>query len=404
MAPGRSSANSSGQRGPSLQERQAQSLRDKQAHSMRLRAAAIASIPKGPPKKKQELFTQGALKSFQFAPRGHGYYDAFVQKPETASVSATTGPATVITGYSSDTITALAPVTGNYTIAGSGGLTTSHTGNATLILFNPGASGDVVGEIISLQSDANNTLSAHSREIRCAQFSAIGNSTLTHDGADFHWRDANGAVLDNRPTRQVEQIPLRGSLRIRNITEALSVGGVVRMLRYNGGFHLNAQQTGPAANHSPPDDPAGVLDPEAVLNLCSMIRDAPRTRVFSGHELEEMHQSNTYPADFVRSMAFESTKHFRQTVSAPSYCTLMILVDDFVSSSSLVNNSYEVNVMVQRAARFGFGTLLGGMARELRVKPHDKAQDDHMQESSKPAATPLRDQAVAQLVKKFGRG
>lgn len=392
--------NSSKQPGPSLQERRAQSQRDKYAHSLRLQAAGLASIPKGPARKKQELFTQGALKSFQFAPRGHGYYDAFVQKPETAAVSATTGPATVITGYSSDAIPAVAPQTGTYSLTADHTVQTSHTGSSTLVLFNPGASGDVVGEILTLKASdptlTTSELHVDSRPIRCRQFTDIGNLTY----ADTHWQnllarnpDPN---IDPDPTRQVEQIPLRGSLRIRNITEGLSVGGVVRMLRYNGGIQLNQHSPDTADNDNPT-----LTHPSEFISLCSMIRDAPRTKVFGGHELQEMHQSNTYPADFVRSMAFESSRHFRGALASPGYCTLMVLIDDFVSSSSLVNNSYEINVMVQRAARFGIGTLLGSMARELRVKGHDQVQSDHLQESSKPAALPIRN-GVDAMVKKFG--
>jgi len=392
MAPGRRLQSSSKPPGPSLQDRQAQSARDKKAHQLRLAAASIASIPKGPALKKHQLFAQGALKSFQFAPRGHGYYDAFVQKPDTACVTATTGPATVITGYSSDTISAADPVTGTYPST-TNGITVplEHTGSATLVIFNPGSSGHVVGEILSLGLSSSGDLEVRSKEIKCSQFTGIGNATGGHSHHDLPIRDPDVNTLDTDPTRQVEQIPLRGSLRIRNITESLSVGGVVRMLRYNGGFHLMPQYSTAAGDqYSRADNPQQPASPDTFLRLCAMVRDAPRTKVFSGHELMEMHQTNTYPADFVRSMAFESSRSFRASVAAPAYCNLLILIDDFVSSSSLVNNSYEINVMVHRAARFGIGTLLGSMARDLRVKPPAQAQQDHQEEASKPTGAPLR--------------
>lgn len=392
MAPGRRLENSSRPSGPSLQDRQAQSARDKKAHQLRLAAASIASIPKGPAQKKEQLFTRGALKSFQFAPRGHGYYDAFVQKPDTACVTATTGPATVVSGYSSDTVAAADPVTGVYPVTTDGvTIAKGHTGSATLVIFNPGSSGHVVGEILTLAASPTGDLEVKSKEITCTQFTGIGNVTGGHGHYDLPIRDPDVNNYDHDPTRQVEQIPLRGSLRIRNITESLSVGGVVRMLRYNGGFHLMPQYpTAFGDDKTREDSPDQSPHPDTFLRLCAMVRDAPRTKVFSGHELMEMHQVNTYPADFVRSMAFESSRTFRAAVAAPAYCNLLILIDDFVSSSSLVNNTYEINVMVHRAARFGIGTLLHSMSRDLRVKPPSQAQQDHQEESSKPTGQPVR--------------
>lgn len=120
--------------------------------------------------------------------------------------------------------------------------------------------------------------------------------------------------------------------------------------------------------------PFGTPDVQGFLTVCSMVRDSHRTKIFNGEELRAAHQSNTYPADFVRSMAFENDTTFAETMARPSYCSLLILIDDFTASNTLTNNSYEVSVMVQRAARFGMGTLLGGMARALPVRPtHEHA-------------------------------
>ena len=71
----------------------------------------MRSIPKGLPQKKEVMC---ALKSFQFAQRGHGYYDAFVQTPGSVIMSATTGPATVIKGHPSDTSPGSAYATTSY--------------------------------------------------------------------------------------------------------------------------------------------------------------------------------------------------------------------------------------------------------------------------------------------------
>lgn len=352
---------------PSAAERAAQSARDKLAAKNRaemLQVAALRSIPKGAPRKKTEMFTRGALRTNQFAPRGHGYYDAFAQSPDSAVVSATTGPATVITGYSSDTIAGGPVVTGNYPL-GDTGITAPYSGNAVLIAFNPGSSDNRVAEAYRVVADAvTGALSVAVQAIHASQFSELG-PTITstyHDVADL---DGDHGVQDHRPTRRVESIPLRGSLRIRNMTEALSVGGAVRALRYNGGVQLNDDGSG---NHEPADQ----TSVRGFVDLCALIRDAPRTRVFNGQELREAHQSNTYPADFVRSMKFETDRSFREELRTPSYCTLFVLIDDFAASNNLTNNTYEVTVKVHRAARFSMGSLLGGMARSLAVRPlHD---------------------------------
>lgn len=364
IVPSRAAGRPANSSPPSAAQRNAQSARDKSAHQAALRAmratANLQSIPRGPPQKKESLFTRGALKTPQFAPRGHGYYDAFVQKPDSVVVSATTGPATVISGYSSDTIAGSGSVTGTYTLAG--GLSGTYTGNATLVVFNPGSSDNVLGKAYKVVTASGGTVAMQVTPITASQFDELG-PTRDHSTLDAAHHDADTAVDNLNPTRRVESIPLRGSLRIRNITEALSVGGTVRALRYNGGLQMNTDAT-----------PFGTPDVQGFLTVCSMVRDSHRTKIFNGEELRAAHQSNTYPADFVRSMAFENDTTFAETMARPSYCSLLILIDDFTASNTLTNNSYEVSVMVQRAARFGMGTLLGGMARALPVRPtHEHA-------------------------------
>lgn len=396
MAPGRRLPASST---PSLQERKQQSARDKAAAAAaqaRMRGnAQLRSIPRGPPKKKAELFTQGALKSVQLAPRGHGYYDAFAMRPETACVSATTGPATVITGHSSDTIPGRANVDGAYDYAAYGGDGTSitqsknYSGNSTLIAFNPGSSDNVVAKVYHLRhsnlatTPPSGPLIVDVKDITVAQFDELGpavnsssNALKAQGAGGGHTNNASVHAIDSLPHGRVESIPLRGSLRIRNITENLSVGGVVRCLRYNGGIHFGGFDT-KQEYETPTAD--------KYEKVCAMIRDSQRTKVINGHELRAMHQSNTYPADFVRSMQFETDTSFEEAMIRPGYCTLFILIDDFFASTNLTNNTYEINVNVQRAARFGFGTLLHGMARQMPLMGPEQQGQQHKSESGKPA-------------------
>jgi len=368
---------------PTAQQRRMQSQRDKAANRRRLQAmqhrltAEVRSIPKGPAKKKTELFSQGALKSFQFAPRGHGYYDAYANRPDTATVAATTGPATIVTGHSSDTIAGYTTITGTYTTVSTAGVVTSattagapsHTGNATLVVFNPGSSDDVVAKVFKLGLATPGTLYVTEQDITCAQFSEFG-PALTNGTYAIDNHDGDESKTNKKVSRRIESIPLRGSVRFRNITEAFSVGGVVRVLRYNGGLQFNVD--------GPGDNPSYPPDTEQFLSVCNIIRDSTRTKVFTGHELREMHQSNSYPADFVRSMAFEKDRSISEAISAPGYCTLLLLIDDYAASTTAVNNTYEMQFMVHRAARFGPGTILHGMQKSLAVKP-----DLHNNESKK---------------------
>jgi hypothetical protein len=359
---------------PSAAQRAAQSARDKRIAAKQkedLRVAGMRSIPRGPPRKKAELFTQGALKSFQFAPRGHGYYDAFAQRPDDAVVSATTGPATCVCGNSVDVITGEVSKTGTYTYrmpmgpSDSLAMSGTHTSNGTkLIVFNPSSSDSRVATTYTLNENGG-VLNVLAAGFHCAQFTELGpaQSGGTNDADHL---DGLPAGTNANPSRRVESIPLRGSIRIRNMTEALSVGGSVKILRYNGGLSFNADNTGTNT-----DNPAHAPDVDAFLSVCSMIRDAERTHAFTGHELTKTHQINTHPADFVRAMTFSADTHFTEAVRNPRYNTVLILIDDFLSSTGATarNNTYEITMRVHRAARFTMGSILHSLQKPLVSDP-----------------------------------
>lgn len=333
--------------------------------------ASMRSIPKQL-QSQQNLFTKGAMKNFQFAPRGHGYYDAFVQTPETAVVSSTVGPATLVSGYSSDTIIGNAMVTGSHTLTAGG--TANHTGNSTLVVFNPGSSDHTIAHVFQIAQDGPN-LVVSEQKITCAQFQEFG-PTITQHAHPIANLDGNYDVAHPSPARRIESIPLRGSLRMRNISAALEVGGLIRVMRYNGGLALNRDEDGGSDNPSVP-----VL--ENILQISEMIRDCDRTMTFSGHEMCKIQQSNCYPADFVRSMTFHTDTSFYEAMRTPSMCSILVLIDNYVSATTGKNNTYEFNFRVQRAARFAPGSLLHSMARSLKVDKHPADEHD------KPAMEPL---------------
>jgi hypothetical protein len=150
-----------------------------------------------------------------------------------------------------------------------------------------------------------------------------------------------------------------------NTTEERFQGGVVRVLRYNGGLLFGSDE-------DPADGTAGVnLNPtvDSYFKLRDLIRDSARTHHFSGRDFATMKQFNLHPADFIRSHTFSADKTLYDACLCPRFNTLLVLIDDFTASGTTSNNSYEVNCMVQRAARFAPGTLHHNNSKELKTDP-----------------------------------
>jgi hypothetical protein len=294
-----------------------------------------------------------------------------------------------VKGHTSDTVAGLHNVTGEYQQVVNGVIPSAkgtHTGNATLVVMNPGASDDVLAVQYNLYMDppeptpgVTPILRVQKTELTCTHFADFGPAPTVHSSLDALKRDSSSSYVADTATRNIASIPLRGSVRIRNITESIAVGGLFRVLRYNGGIHLNLDAPSQGLTHeaqdsSGNDDPT---DPSTFhfLELCNMIRDSSRTHTFSGHEMCSQHQSNSYPADFVRSMSFEGNKNIYSAIANPGYCTLLFLIDDYHSSTSQINNTYEFNIMVQRAARFSPGSILHGLSEPLRLGNHDPNEE-----------------------------
>ena len=261
--------------------------------------AQLRSIPEGPAFKKTALFTQGALKSMQFAPRGHGYYDAFVQQPDSAVVSVSCGPATIIKGHSSDSMSGHTFTTCNHAHPVTGTVM-PYTGNARLIIFNPGASDHIIAkEYYVIGGDSP---CVKERYITAVQYTSLGPAATNAHRESAH---TGGQVMElARAAGEIDgvtaepnygptsfydsmgygtamgrtgSIPLWGSARSCNITESLAVGWLVRVLRYNGSIKLFSY----SARQSP-----CIAE---LVSACEMIRDSDRTKTWSGHELTAVH-------------------------------------------------------------------------------------------------------------------
>lgn len=353
------------------------------AHIKQMIAAQLKSIPRGPSEghSNQDMF-RAVLRNSQFAPRGHGYYDAFANKCENALMGAAVGPATCIHGASLSTVPSSARVSGSYDyVVGGVTLTKTLTTNRKLVIFNPGASDSVLGIIIDFvhpmmagQSDpttldTTKIVCRISEIITAPQFGDLG-PALQHKMTTQDHFDGNSSVVSLDPGDRVESIPLRGSIRIKNVTESVAVGGSVRVLRYNGSVRY--WKDPPNSNHKDAESGTSNFctpDVQMVLQLCDMIESSERTRHYNGKELTTSHQINTHPADFIRATTFEEDKHFDEAIYNTRYNTVLVLIDDFASSNNSMSNTYELSCQVHRAGRFSPGTILHAKGQDLMGDP-----------------------------------
>lgn len=354
--------------------------------------AILRSLPRGPVQPKDVRYRGGALSNQHFAPRGQGYYDAFASMPDSAILSSAVGPCTPIEGFARYIVSGSAGVSNipYQVVTGNPALTANITTNAKLIVFNVGSSDSQLAasfEVVNVNGQAE----IHAEPIHAAAFAELGPATTTlsnplnpnwatYGGGPDGGNIEGGSAQDTDPTMRVESIPLRGSLRLRNITERYSVGGEVRMMRYNGGLFLGHN---PTAVHADLSTMMGVTE---FLDICDMMRDTKRATTFGADDLLTAHQMNTYPADSIRSHTFMSDTSIIEACLHPKFCTLIVLIDDFKSGTAQVNNTYSLNFVAQRAARFKPGSLLHHKAKLMATNPnsHHKL---HQQEATNPIAS-----------------
>lgn len=384
------------------------------------RNAQMRSIPRTIVTRPERFLKGAPQTSNTFAVRGQGYYDAFAHMPEALVLGSQVGPCTPIEGFTRFLLPGHEGVKNvkydKTTGVASDGTTLAVTGlsnNSTLLVVNGGSSDDVVAHSYRLIIDPARNSSGHStialggaapdvfakvekKPYAVTAFHELGPAVFSsshYEGLENKDGDASHVM---GPEGRVENIPLRCSVRIRNITEHFQVGGEVRMMRYNGGICLGHDNP---TDNGVNDDDMGVTE---FLAICDMMRQSKRAHTMGAEELLVSHQSNTYPADAVRSITFETDKTFAEATRIPSFCTLLILIDDFSVSGSApngsissnyvhtlgMNNTYSVGITAQRAARFLPGTVLHNKAITPNTNPG--AHGMHLRgEASKMAPLPV---------------
>ena len=303
-------------------------------------AARILSMPAGAgsrgvmPDPAHFNWHQTPASSNVIAPRGFGYYDAFAHDPYSVATHVSIGPATPIVGT---TICAEDLVTRK-----PGSLDTGGEAGAILFLFVPGPS--------------EQTAIAY----WCS--STVGTDLCT----DRVY--VSPALAADKPH---DAIVSRASLRIRNWTQSVGRGGVVRVLRMTTGIALTSANTN-----------------ADLVDIQEAIRTHARTRTYGGDELMDTMQKNATVVDQSKAVRFRgwdiveeppgypSTGAFASltnTLWEPAYTPIAILFEPFVAavSGGTVGNSYEITLRNQYLAHYKQGTMLANMA----IDPKNDAQE-----------------------------
>lgn len=297
-----------------------------------------ATINRGVMPSQDRQWAQSPATSNVIAPRGFGYYDAFANPPASAMTAMSIGPATPIQGTTLWQEPTYTP--GDWTST-----TTLPKPGQKLIVVYP-SRGDCQAVTYTMTptaaggTDYNPGDSVNAYPHKCPQFST---------------------------DPPIDSIPTRCSFRIRNVTEARSIGGVIRVLRATAALKMDG------------------LTNLRLADLLQQISVNPRTRHYDAQELIDSKQKNCSVVDQSRSTLFEDfelvalnpsnpVKPFQDELLALSYTPLLIIFEPFASSAN-VNNTYEINIMTQQLAHYGQGTMLSAMAIDPKSGSMNKHRD-----------------------------
>jgi len=304
-----------------------------------------SQVPRGgaPTRSQRQAWAINPATSDMMAPQGHGYYDAFTTFAGSAMTHLSIGPAT--------------PIVSKTTCLMSNGesIKTDYQFGAQMLVIGPSSS------------------KTQAMLYRCS-------SGRDDDAVDSVAFDSSQLQSDS-PS---ESIPTRCSVRIRNYTNAYSLGGVVRVLRATTGMFLDRDYTSNAD----------------FMNLLEGVRDHRRTCSYTGKEFVSALQTNCIVADQSRSLLFadngvspsaavlpwfvneyankalpyadhnsntrltfdieKPVDSFTCFVANPTFSPIVIIFEPFGAGATA--NTYECIVQSQFLAHYRQGTMLANLA------------------------------------------
>lgn len=303
------------------------------------------------------------------APRGFGYYDAFTNHPSSAMTYMSIGPATPI-----DAVT----VGGNINTAfglpiGSTDQVAIQTPpdpkHAQLIIINP-APDRTQAVRFWVNYDATASPPAFSSTVSKESYNA---SALP--------KNYNSEDPPNQPDLK-DMIPTRCSVRIRNASAGMQLGGTVRILRMTTGFSLVGDVTSSKEywkllegirEHSRTVRYDGRAFTDGGLQKNCVVCDQSKALHFQDYALQRFYDKDLFP--FLPSppsgVAYE-VYNWMLSHAEPAFTPIAILIEPFAAASAVTSgaywagNTYDFNVKSQFLAHYYQGTMLANMAANPR--------------------------------------
>jgi len=301
------------------------------------------------------------------APEGFGYYDAFANNVSSTATHASIGPATGICCK---------------TLCG-----TLNPNEAE----NPDPSDFIRGLINTSEGPILLYLMPAASNVQAVMFSvglAPGTQNQVVKQCTFRTPQLSSttAAPNLLPT---SILATRASVRVRNITNNMNVGGDVRVLRQSVGFDF-------------PDQLPGATDAQkraAFDNLCEGVRTSAATTTYTGNTLRASHQMNSIVVDQSRATAFKDFEENRNSKTVPwkwvddpldpsappgvpanasvfpfefeahdpSFTPIVMLFEEYVNTNTAgeqgnVGNRYELTYLSQFLCHYRQGTVLANLA------------------------------------------
>lgn len=305
------------------------------------------------------------------APRGFGYYDAFAHDPYTAGTHMSIGPATPIVG---STIAANRIQTQPSTTLLGGGVGAGLEGGSFIVIVYP------------------STGPTQARGFACSSDQA--------DETCYFQNYNSPQLVDESP---LDAIPTRCSVRIRNTTQSVAQGGLVRVLRMTTGVGILGVSGGGASVNP------GYTSNGSLAAFMEGVRNHARTVTYTGDQLSEAMQKNCTVVDQSRALWFEDwntetpaaqipwakaqgypdeqpVSTYAQQLYQPSYTPIVFLFEPFIAQYGAqgvtggLGNYYELTIRSQFLSHYPQGTMLANLAITPKANPTDMTKHRNAEE------------------------